>query len=138
MPSNISKISPQEIVKISDNNGNQVPVQYNDLIQSLGEKIRQTQGNDPSQKKYKDARNAIYQAQDVSQIPGILQTNGVQWKNGAIFGGKGKGKGKSNKSMRRRSSKKNNNQKGGFTYKANTKRHSLSSRSSSSRRLSSR
>ena len=75
--------------------------------------------NGPS--KYAIALRGLNNAQTPEQVLQALNSSGVDAKNGSIYGGK---KTKKNKKVRK--------QKGGYTYKLNSKRRSISTTSSRS------
>jgi hypothetical protein len=72
--------------------------------------------NGPS--KYALALRGVHDAQTPEQVLQALNSSGVDAKNGSIYGGK---KTKKNKRVRK--------QKGGYTYKLNSKRRSISTAS---------
>jgi multidrug efflux pump subunit AcrB len=72
--------------------------------------------------KYDDALKAMYEAKSQEDVIRALQSNNVDIKNGAVMGGK------KTKKIRKQKNKK---QKGGFTYKKNLKRGSISTAISS-------
>jgi hypothetical protein len=78
--------------------------------------------NKRSIKKYADAIPQVRAATTPDEITQILRSNSINYKNGNMMGGK--------------RTKKIRKQKGGFVYRANTKRKSLSS--NSKRRIRSR
>lgn len=82
------------------------------IISELERKGKQVAGRD----KYDDAKNEILTADTPQEVIDILNKNNINFKNGAISGGK---KGKKNKTKRKK-------QKGGFIYSQHTKRRSLS------------
>lgn len=69
--------------------------------------------------KYAAALTAVHNAATPGEVLQALNSNGIDVKNGAIFGGK---KSKKTKKVRK--------QKGGYTYKTNSKRKSISTTSS--------
>jgi chromosome segregation ATPase len=85
-------------------------------LKNKPQKDRNTGG--PS--KYALALSAVYKAQTAEEVVQALQSLNVGAKNGSIYGGK--------------KTKKHRKQKGGYTYKLNSKRRSISSRSSSKRK----
>lgn len=97
---------------------------------TLGElknKIRARTNDVFGSRKYKTALEEINNVTNASEIPGILAKNGITYRNGQLRGGV--------------KSKKHRKQKGGFTYKKNFKRisitsHSKYNRSSKSKRSS--
>lgn len=82
------------------------------IISELQRKGGQVAGRD----KYDDAKEAIITADTPQEVIAILNRHNINFKNGAISGGK---KGKKNKTRRKK-------QKGGFIYNKYTKRRSLS------------
>jgi len=83
------------------------------IISELERKGKQVAGRD----KYDDAKNEILTADTPQEVIAILNKNNINFKNGAISGGK---RGKKNKTRRKK-------QKGGFIYNKHTKRRSMSS-----------
>jgi uncharacterized protein YpbB len=112
-------LNANDNITINQLNGQPIQVTYSNILGELSKKIKQNAG-----KQYIDASNELKQpGVTVNDVANILKKNGVTFKNGAIMGGK--------------RTKKNRKQKGGFIYRANTKRRSISS-SSSRRNRSSR
>jgi chromosome segregation ATPase len=94
------------------------------LIISQLSKKPQVDRNTNTPSKYSVALRGVNNAQTPEAVLQALTSNGVDAKNGSIYGGK---KTKKNKKVRK--------QKGGYTYKLNSKRRSItSSRSSASGR----
>jgi hypothetical protein len=91
---------------------------YKDYVNKL------SQDNKRSIKKYADAIPQVRAATTPAEITQILRSNSINYKNGNMMGGK--------------RTKKLRKQKGGFVYRANTKRRSLSSTSRRRSRSSSR
>jgi len=86
------------------------------IISQLGSKPqvdRNKPGNQPS--KYALALRGVNYAQTPQEVLQALNSSGVDAKNGSIYGGK--------------KTKKHRKQKGGYTYKLNSKRRSLSTAS---------
>ena len=88
------------------------------LIISQLRKKPQTIRNTNAPSKYALALRGVNDAQTPEQVLQALNSSGVDAKNGAIFGGK--------------KTKKIRKQKGGYTYKVNSKRRSITSSSSRS------
>jgi uncharacterized coiled-coil DUF342 family protein len=77
--------------------------------------------------KYQKVLNFIDQQPNIDEILNLLKVNGVIYKNNILMGGK-----------KIKSTKKNKKQKGGFTYKSNYKRKSITSHSNYRRSKSSK
>jgi chromosome segregation ATPase len=115
-----NQISPNETVTLSQVGGPEVQVQVQTILDELNKKIRQNAGQ-----KYIDALKAMQQpGVTAKDIPNILSNNNIAYKNNQIMGGKSKSK----------KTKKVRKQRGGFTYKANVRRRSISSKASKSTR----
>jgi chromosome segregation ATPase len=115
-----NQISPNETVTLTQVGGPEVQVQVQTILGELNKKIRQNAGQ-----KYIDALKAIQQpGVTAKDIPNILSNNNIAYKNNQIMGGKSKSK----------KTKKVRKQRGGFTYKANVRRRSISSKASKSTR----
>ena len=96
-------------------NGQNIPLE--EIRKQLSEKKRLLSRNNPkAANKYANALNAIQMATSQEDVIRGLQSNNVTIKNGAVMGGK--------------KTKKNRKQKGGYTYKSNLKRRSISTTSS--------
>ena len=91
------------------------------LIISQLSKKPQVDRNTNGPSKYALALRGLNDAQTPEQVLQALNSSGVDAKNGSIYGGK---KTKKNKRVRK--------QKGGYTYKLNSKRRSISTSSRSS------
>ena len=103
------------------------PINFRGQALTLG-LIRNQLGSKPQQdrvtkqpSKYALALRGVNSAQTPQEVLQALASSGVDAKNGAIYGGK---KTKKNRKVRK--------QKGGYTYKVNSKRRSISTSSSSS------
>ena len=109
-----AKIPLDEIMNIQG-----VQISFGDLLHDLNAKSKQigTPNN-----KYSEALNKIKSLVDSNQIPQVLMSNNIEFKNGKVFGGKTS-----------RKTKKIRKQKGGFTYKTHSKRKKLTSVMSSTR-----
>jgi len=115
-----NQISPNETVTLTQVGGPEVQVQVQTILDELNKKNRQNAGQ-----KYIDALKAIQQpGVTAKDIPNILSNNNIAYKNNQIMGGKSKSK----------KTKKVRKQRGGFTYKANVRRRSISSKASKSTR----
>jgi chromosome segregation ATPase len=115
----MNRIQRSDVVRVMDTAGNEVDLLYRDIISKLTERANKV-GISP---KYGNALREIKATNNVSVIPDILRRNGVDVKNGQIFGGK---KFKNLKRTKKsKKSKKSRKQKGGFLYKNNSKRKSL-------------
>jgi chromosome segregation ATPase len=112
----ISEFKPNDEITIIQPGGQPQQVQFKVLLQELKRKSSQ-QGN---VQKYKDALQQMRQAKTIKEIQIIMSRNNIVFRNNAIMGGK--------------KTKKNKKQKGGFSYKINTKRRSITTNNSSSRR----
>jgi chromosome segregation ATPase len=109
----IPNIDPATNIKIMDiGTQSESTIPFGSLIDLISRKISQIK-NENESKKYKDALGQLRTITDVSQIPGILNSNGVRFKNNSIMGG--------------RKTRKNRKQKGGFTYKPKSKRKRITS-----------
>jgi chromosome segregation ATPase len=105
-----TQVGPNTPIKIQGNT-----IIYNELVQQLGKKGTEVARNTGNQNnKYNIAVNELRTANNVSQIESILSKNGISFKNGAIFGGKGK-------------TRKYRKQKGGFIYRTSSKRRKTKS-----------
>lgn len=115
----IHQIDINEEITLTVPGGQTVNVPFKVIISEL--KRKSSQGGNVQ--KYIDALAQMRQAKTSDEVNSILMHNNITYKNGAIMGGK-------TKKIRR--------QKGGFTYKTNSKRKSLTSsrRGYSSRRTS--
>ena len=112
-PASNSTISPsQPVVGI---NGAPQGFTFQDLLQQLQRKSTSIAPGRPN--KYSDALSQLRVINNINQVPQILNSNGIIFKNNNIFGGK------------KYKTKKMKKQKGGFTYKPNSKRKSLSTTS---------
>ena len=122
----VHQIQADEEITISVPGGQPIQVPYKTIISELKRKAAQG-GN---VQKYKDALAQIRQASNPTDVTSILNNNNISYKNGAIMGGK------KTKKMGGKKTKKIRKQKGGFTYKANSKRKGITSsrRTYSSRR----
>jgi len=88
------------------------------IISQLGSKPqvdRNKPGNQPS--KYAIALKGVNEANTPEEVLQALNSSGVDAKNGAIYGGK---------KTKKHRKQKNRKQKGGYTYKLNSKRRSIS------------
>jgi DNA repair exonuclease SbcCD ATPase subunit len=116
-----SKISGNEIINITGIGGNPVKISYRDLVGQLSSKASIPNINP----KYGDALKEIRRVNNVSDIETILQSRGIDFKQGKVFGGRKTRKvRKTKKNIKTRKVRK---QKGGFYYKTNSKRKSLRS-----------
>ena len=117
-PQQVRQINPDDMIVVSQIGGPSIQFAFKNILQGLQKKASQG-GN---VQKYKDALNQIKKAETTDDVTSILNRNNISFKNGAIMGGK------------KSKTKKNKKQKGGFTYKINTKRKSITSLSSSRER----
>jgi len=83
---------------------------FGDLLNQLQTKSRQQNGRS----KYSDALTQIKTTNNINDIPKILNSSNIEFKNNSIMGGK------------KHKTKKHRKQKGGFSYKLNSKRKGLS------------
>jgi hypothetical protein len=116
--STIQTIPNNEIINVTSLEGTQLQFDFKTLLDQISYKTSQ-QGN---VLKYKKALSEIRNAQKPSEIQGILNRNGIVIKNGKIMGGN---KSKNNKKTKKQHRK----QKGGFSYRENTKRRTVTSAS---------
>lgn len=107
-----SRQKPSSVNLIDINSQSPVNIQYQDLLNMLKIKANQF----PSPNKYSQALSEIYKVNNEADITNILNNNGISIKSGKIMGGK-------------RSKKRHGKQKGGFTYKTNSKRKSITTSS---------
>lgn len=114
-----ARLSDTDVTNIKSDTGVDTQITVGELKAKLNDKNRQLARRDPNN-KYKQAINRL-QAPGVTlqDIPGILSGLRIVIKNGFLQGGK---------------KKRTKKLKGGYVYNLNTKRRSLSSASSSSRR----
>jgi predicted nucleic acid-binding Zn-ribbon protein len=117
----MNRINGSDVVNVIDTEGNEANLLYKDIISKLTERASKV-GISP---KYGNALREIKATNNVSVIPDILRRNGVDVKNGKIFGGKKYKHFKKTKKCKK--SKKS--KKGGFSYKINSKRKSLRTKS---------
>jgi hypothetical protein len=110
---NSSSILNNESILI---NGNEI--EFGELKQLLQRKNQQVRSREPNN-KYKQTLDKLTNATSGQEVQGILNRNGIVFKNGSIMGG--------------RKTKKNRKQKGGFTYKKSFRRRSITSRTNSRR-----
>uniref|UniRef100_A0A6C0EPN3 Uncharacterized protein n=1 Tax=viral metagenome TaxID=1070528 RepID=A0A6C0EPN3_9ZZZZ len=96
-------------------NGAPQGLTYESLLNQL--KTKSNQISPGRANKYSDALIKLRSINSINEIPQILDSNGIIFKNNIIFGGK------------KYNTKKNKKQKGGFTYKVNSKRKSISTNS---------
>jgi chromosome segregation ATPase len=89
------------------------------LIRTQLGKKPQTVRNTNAPSKYALALDRVRNAQTPEEVIQALKSNGVDIKNGTIYGGK-----------KTKKNKKNKKQKGGYTYKNNLKRGSISTTAS--------
>ena len=108
----VSNIEPNDEITIIQPGGQPQQIQFKVLLQELQRKTSQ-QGN---VQKYKDALQQMRQAKTTKEIQIIMSRNNIVFKNNAIMGGK--------------KTKKNKKQKGGFSYRINTKRRSITTNNS--------
>jgi DNA-binding protein Fis len=98
---NTSAATLSPSTSITFNNGQTVPL--SSIKEQLKIKNDQLKGNNPNN-KYALALNKVQKASTAEEVLSALSSNGVQWKNDKIMGGK---KAKTHKK----------NKRGGFTYK---------------------
>lgn len=113
----LPKISQNEIIQITSLEGTPLQVEFKDVLAQLSSKSSAS-GN---VQKYKDALQQMQNAQSSSEVPSILSRNGIVFKNGKLMGGNKSKKTKKNN----RPIKQVQKQKGGFSYRKNTKRRSV-------------
>ena len=114
------QINPNQIIEIRDiGTSNPSQLTYNTLITELTRKASES-GN---VEKYKNAKIQILNATSPEAIPTILSNSNIQYKNGKIMGGK---RPIYKRTQRTKKNKRIKLQKGGYTYKGNTKRRSIS------------
>lgn len=118
-PAPPARLSDTDVTNIKSNTGVDTQISVGELKAKLNEKNKQLVSRDPNN-KFKQAINLL-QAPGVTlqDIPGILSRLRIVIKNGILQGGK---------------KKRTKKLKGGYVYNLNTKRRSLSSASSNSRR----
>ena len=91
-----------------------------DIIEQLNMKKQLLTKNNPkAENKYALALKAVYNAATSEAVIEALRNNGIGVKNGAIYGGK-----------KTKKTRKNIKQKGGYTYKSNSKRRRISTTTS--------
>jgi predicted nucleic acid-binding Zn-ribbon protein len=120
-PGQPQKINSSQLITVQVPGGALQQVPFSNIIAGVQKKAGQS-GN---VQKYKDALGPLRQATTPQQVTDILNQFNISYKNGSIMGGK--------------KTKKIRKQKGGFTYKLNSKRKGLSTsyrRGNSSRRTS--
>ena len=114
----VSQINPDELISIMPiGETRPVQVSFKDIV--LG--VQRKAGQGGNVQKYKDALIELRQSKTIQDVIPILRRYNIAYKNGAIMGGK------KTQKMRK--------QKGGFIYRTNTKRRSITS--SSARRTTS-
>jgi chromosome segregation ATPase len=114
------QINPNQIIEIRDSGtSNPSQLTYNTLITELTRKASES-GN---VEKYKNAKIQILNATSPEAIPTILSNSNIQYKNGKIMGGK---RPIYKRTQRTKKNKRIKLQKGGYTYKGNTKRRRIS------------
>jgi chromosome segregation ATPase len=114
-----SQINANKMITVQQSGGPSIQVPFNFILNELDRKGKQ-RGN-PNFQNYINALDEMKRVQNENQVEPILRKYGITFKNGTIMGG--------------RKTKKMYKQKGGFTYKNNTKRKSITT--TSSRRKSS-
>ena len=120
-PQPSQRINSSQLISVQVPGGALEQVPFSTIIAGVQKKAGQS-GN---VQKYKDALKPLRQATTPQQVTDILNQFNISYKNGAIMGGK--------------KTKKLRKQKGGFTYKLNSKRKGLSTsskRGNSSRKTS--
>ena len=111
------------MINIPQIGGPSVQISYANLLAELSRKASQG-GN---VQKYIDALSQARQSKNNDEISQVLNNNNISLKNGKIMGGRKNIKNKTK-------TKKIKKQTGGFTYKASSKRRSVSTSSASKRR----
>jgi len=118
----MNKINGSDVVRVMDIAGNEINLLYKDIISKLTERASKS-GISP---KYENALREIKANNNIAEIPLILRKNGVEVKNGQIFGGKKYRNYKKTKKCKKSiKNKKTKKQRGGFLYKNNSRRKSL-------------
>ena len=122
-------INKNDIIKIQQTDGTPFEMQYAELINDIREKSRQGtfQYNN---NKYLNALNDLKKITNINEVTGVLNKNNINFKNNGLYGGI------TRKRRKRRKTKKNKKQKGGFTYKINSKRKSIVSQTNTLKRSS--
>ena len=114
------QINPEQRIQVTDiGTSNPSQLKYSTLITELTRKASES-GN---VEKYKTAKNEVLQAASHEEIPAILSNYNIQYKNGKIMGGK---RPIYKRTQRTKKNKRIKLQKGGYIYKGNTKRRSIS------------
>jgi chromosome segregation ATPase len=119
----IQAMQPNQMINIPQIGGPSMQISYANLLAELSRKASQG-GN---VQKYIDALSQSRQAKTNDEISTVLNKNNISLKNGKIMGGRKNIKNKNK-------TKKIKKQTGGFTYKASSKRRSVSTSSISKRR----
>ena len=111
-----NRIPDDSVINLIDTSTRQpVDINFGNLLQMITRKSRQT--NSPN--KYTTALDQLKRSTSPQDVPDILNRNNIEIKNNQVFGG--------------RKTKKISKQKGGFTYKNNSRRRSITARSNSKR-----
>lgn len=111
-----NSLPPDTMITVKTNEGPPLEIRYSKLLVDLG--------NKRGVQKYSQTLAQVRTATTSEDVSRILQNDGIIYKNGKMMGG--------------RKTKKLRKQKGGFIYRPNTKRRSLSSNSKRRHRSSSR
>jgi len=104
---NNSVLPPDTMITVQTIEGTPLQIRFSTLVVDLG--------NKRGVQKYIQTLAEVRAATTPEEVSRILQKDGIKYKNGKMMGG--------------RKTKKLRKQKGGFLYKTNTKRRSLSSNS---------
>ena len=109
-------MDPATVITVKDNRNADLTFTLQQILDELRAKAGRVAGVD----KYETALTAVRAATTPQEVVDILRTNNINFKNGAMMGGRRR----KTKTMRK-NKKTRKIQKGGFTYKLNTKRRSL-------------
>jgi chromosome segregation ATPase len=119
-------INNNDIIKIQQVDGTPVEMQYAELINNITNKSRQGTFRF-NNNKYLNALNDLKKITNINEVSAVLNKNNINFKNNVLYGGI---------TRKRRKTKKNKKQKGGFTYKINSKRKSIVSQTNTFKRSS--
>lgn len=115
-------INKNDIIKIQQVNGGQIEIQYAQLINEIKRKSIQDSNRN---NKYVAALNDLKKINNINEVNAVLSKHSVTFKNNKLFGGR-----------MTRKRRKNKKQKGGFTYKINSKRKSIVSHTNTLKKTS--
>jgi hypothetical protein len=108
-------MDPATVITVKDNKNANLTFTLQQILDELRAKAGRVAGVD----KYETALTAVRAATTPQEVVDILGRNNISFKNGAMMGGRRR----INKTRKNKKTRKI--QKGGFTYKLNSKRRSL-------------